>query len=217
MKLWVVGVGPGDPELITVKASLVLRRASLVFAPLMGGESESRAYEVAKAYLPQGCTVVRVPLDAPGAHECVVKAALRHRVSEAVFLVLGDPGLYGSCLKMLPEIRGVFSEIEVIPGISAHQVMSARLLLPLAQGDEALGVVPGTIPLEVVSALSRHVRTLVVYKPGILFRRHALVLERRFEGWVGEYLATPAERIVPLSRYVPPFPYFSLLFLRRVP
>ncbi|MBC7217817.1 MAG: precorrin-2 C(20)-methyltransferase [Candidatus Caldatribacterium sp.] len=216
MKLWIVGVGPGDPRLLTVHAVEVLRRVELAFAPLMGSELESRAYQVACPYLSPGCAVVYLSLEDPHASRRVVEALASRKPKEAAFLVLGDPGLYGSPFRILPEVAGgIPLEVEVIPGISAHQVMSARLLLPLAQGGEILSIVPGTAEKERIGTLLANSDTCVVYKVASLFRRVALDFGDSFEGWIGENLATEKEKIYPLANCSLSLPYFSLAFLRR--
>lgn len=216
MKLWVVGVGPGDPKLVTVQASEVLRRVQLAFAPLMGAESESRAYQVAWSYLSPDCAVVRLPLGSSAVPRIIVEAVRTHRPQEAAFLVLGDPGLYGSFYRILPEIQDIFSEITIIPGISAHQVLSARLAIPLAQGEEIASIVPGTAPREVIAQVLQISTTCVVYKAGVLSRSGSLDFGIPLEVWIGENLATKEEKIYPSSGHSLRLPYFSLALLRRL-
>lgn len=216
MKLWVVGVGPGDPKFLTVQACEVLGRVQLVFAPLMGRETESRAYQVARPYLSPGCIVVRLPLGNAEVPRVIAEAVRTHRPQEVAFLVLGDPGLYGSFYRVLPEVRGIFSEITVIPGISAHQVLSARLAIPLAQGEEIVSIVPGTAPREAIAQALEVSATCVVYKVGVVFRSGALDFGVPLEVWIGENLATKEEKIYPLPEYPLHLPYFSLALLRRL-
>lgn len=217
MKLWVVGVGPGDPKLLTVYAVEVLRRVRLVFAPLMGAESESRAYQTALPYLSPECMVVRLVLGEPEIPRIITEAVHKYRPEEAAFLVLGDPGIYGSALKVLREMDNeVFSEIEVIPGISAYQVMGARLVLPLVQGEEILSIVSGTAPEERIKAVFANSDICVVYKAAALFKHGDFGFGSPFlEGWIGEHLATDRERIYPFSHRPPSLPYFSLALFRH--
>lgn len=214
MKLWVIGVGPGDPRLLTVWACEVLNRVRLVFAPLMGAESESRAYQVVRPYLSPECVVVRLSLGDSEVSRVIVEAVHTHKPQEAAFLVLGDPGLYGSFYRVFPAIRDVFTEVTVIPGISAHQVLSARLVLPLAQGEEIVSIVPGTAPQRAIAQVLSTSATCVVYKASVLFRHSALDFGAPLEVWIGENLATEAERIYPFPGCPLHLPYFSLAILR---
>lgn len=216
MKLWVVGVGPGDPKLLTVQACAVLGRVQLAFAPLMGAESESRAYQAARPYLSPECVVIRLPLGDARVSRVITETVRAHKPQEVAFLVLGDPGLYGSFYRVLPEIQDVFSEITIIPGVSAHQVLSARLAIPLAQGEEIVSIVPGTAPREVIAQVLQISATCVVYKVGVLFRSGSFDFGIPLEVWIGENLTTKEEKIYPSSGHSLHLPYFSLALLRRL-
>jgi len=218
VKLWVIGVGPGDPKLLTLAALEVLQKAELVFAPLMGSEASSRAYQVVKVFLPDHCKVVQLCFDGDERKisQTILDEIARYSCEEAVFLVLGDPLLYGSFFKLFPEIQKKANlEIKIIPGISAYQVMGARLGIPIAQGDEVVSIVPGTVSLERFKALLELSDTLLLYKLALFLRQGFLVSQDFCKGWVGENLSTDKEKIYPLPRDSRSLPYFSMAILKK--
>lgn len=200
MKLYLIGVGPGDPELLTLKALRLLRELPVLFYPKEEGR-EPVALGVARPYIPAGKPLLPLPLftggDPMGAKRARREAARRirealSRYGEGGYLVLGDSLLYASPLNLLPHLEGV--AVEAVPGISAHQLAAARVLKPIAMGKEGFAAVSG---LEEVNAegLERF-RSVFVYKA-----KDLEALERTFphrEGWAFLRLGMEGERVLPL-------------------
>lgn len=218
MKVWVVGVGPGNPKLLTLAAVEVLQKAKLVFAPLMGSETSSRAYQMVKPFLSERCRVIqlRFSKNRQELSRTILSKMAEYSQKEAVFLVLGDPLLYGSFFKLLPEIQKKVSlEVKIIPGISAYQVMGAHLGIPLVQNDEVMSIVPGTVSSERLKTLLEFSDTCLLYKVASLFRGNPAVLKDFRRGWIGENLSTSKEKIYPLSENLSNLPYFSMAILKK--
>lgn len=218
MRMWVVGTGPGDPKLLTLLAIEVLQRVKVVFAPLMGSESSSRAYQVVQSYLSPHCRVVNLCFneDFDKLSQIVAEEATKYPSEEAAFLVIGDPTLYSSFFRIFSEVEEKAAlEIKIIPGISAHQVMSAHLGVPLAQGEEIVSIIPGTASKERVKILINNSDTCVIYKAASLLKQKSLYLETFSRGWVGENLSTNCEKIYPLPKRLLHLPYFSLALLKK--
>lgn len=218
MRMWVVGVGPGNPKLLTLAAVEVLQKAKLVFAPLMGSETSSRAYQMVKPFLAKRCKVVQLHLggDMDKVSQTILDEAAKCPCKEVVFLVLGDPLLYGSFFKLLPEIQRKASlEVRIVPGITAYQVMGARLGIPLVQNDEVMSIVPGTVSSERLKTLLEFSDTCLLYKVASLFRGNPAVLKDFRRGWIGENLSTSKEKIYPLSENLSNLPYFSMAILKK--
>ena len=183
MKLYLIGLGPGDPELLTLKALRLIQRLPVLFYPKEEGR-EPIALGIARPFLPEGKPLLPLPLftggDPKEAERARREAARRvrealSRYGEGGYLVLGDSLLYASPLNLLPHLEGV--AVEAVPGISAHQLAAASLLKPIALGEEGF-------------------QSVFVYKA-----KDLEALERAFpdrEGWAFLRLGMPGERVLPL-------------------
>ncbi len=216
MKLYLIGVGPGDPELLTLKALRLIRDLPVLFYPEEEGKP-SLALKIAQGHIPEGKPLIPLPLftggDAEKTRRARLEAARTLRLAldqygEGGYLVLGDSLLYASPMNLLPHLEGV--GVEAVPGISAHQLAAARLLQPLAMGEEGFAVLTGLRPPEDPEGLNRF-RTLFFYKakdPRALARlfpgREGVVFRRL--GMLGEAVLPPEE--------VEGWDYWTLLMLR---
>ncbi len=218
MRMWVVGVGPGDPKLLTLAAVEILQKAELVFAPLMGSETSSRAYQIVKPFLSERCRVIQLNFskNRQELSRTILSKMAECSQKEAVFLVLGDPLLYGSFFKLLPELqRRTSLEVRIVPGISAYQAMGARLGIPLIQNGEVMSIIPGTISSERLETLLELSDTCLFYKVASLFQRNFALLKDFHRGWIGENLTTSKEKIYPLPENLSNLPYFSMAILKK--
>lgn len=215
--LYVVGLGPGDPELVTVKAARLLGEADLVFVPYSTGTGRSLAMRVVEAYARRARVVaLGFPM---GRHvdEAALRGIAETLCSEAakaelpVFAVLGDPTLYST----FGRIRRFADCVEPIyvPGVTAATACAARAGVELALGDEAVAIVPAS-RLDVIRASAGLFDAVIVYKGSEGFDEAAsalsgyrLVYARRcyMEGeYVGEWRPEDWHR-----------DYFSVLIARR--
>lgn len=152
-KLWGIGVGPGHPELITVKAVQVLQKVPVAAVPKARRGQPSIAYQIARRYLKQDAQVVELVMPMTEARAELEQAwdqaardvlsYLRHELDVA-FLTLGDPSLYSTFGYLAKKVRALEPslEVEVIPGITSFAAAAARLRVPLAEGDEPLVILP---------------------------------------------------------------------------
>ena len=152
--LYAIGVGPGDPGLITLKAARILEEVGVVFAEASTRNDASQALDIARPLLRPDAVVRR--LDFPMTRDQAVleeawtrnAAAVAEAVEQgrsAAFLTLGDPMTYstfGYLLRTLDRL-GRRPPVEVVPGITAYQAAAAKLALPLAESEENLAVLSG--------------------------------------------------------------------------
>ncbi|BDG17539.1 SAM-dependent methyltransferase [Thermus brockianus] len=202
MKLYLLGVGPGDPELLTLKALRLIQRLPVLFYPEEEGR-ESLALRAAKPHIPPGKPLLPLPLFTghdPQARERARRQAAETirealaRYGEGGYLVLGDSLLYASPLNLLPHLAGV--EVEAVPGISAHQLAASRVLRPIALGEGGFAAVTGLKGVD-PSGLDRF-QSVFVYKAKDLVGLREAFPERK--GFAFLRLGMEGERILPLER-----------------
>ena len=152
--LYGVGVGPGDPELVTVKAYRLMQTSSVIAYPnkRMGGKSY--ALEIVELYVdPTEKTMLGLvfPMtkdeDVLQRHWADTVAKIWSYLSEGqdvVFVTEGDPMLYSTFIHMSRLMRQEYPEVNVVsvPGVSSVNAAASRLGVPLADGDEVVAIVP---------------------------------------------------------------------------
>ena len=225
-KLIGLGVGPGDPDLITVKAVRALQAAPAIAFIAAAGRA-SRAREIAAPNLRQGTRelIAVMPMtqdpEATGrAYTQLVTGIIGElgQGNDVVFLCEGDPLLYGSFAQLMHRLANRF-EVEVIPGITSLAASAAAALVPLAMGDEPLAVVPATLAPKRLAAVLQQADRAVVLKVGRHLERvrEALAAARMLDGAVlVENVTLAQQRIRPLeSVSEPQVPYFSLIIAGR--
>ncbi|MDA8392146.1 MAG: precorrin-2 C(20)-methyltransferase [Actinomycetota bacterium] len=203
-----VGVGPGDPDLLTRKAVAVLGSVAHVVAPTLSDVAVGRAEAIVREALP-AVTLHRMvfPMDrgtpGPVASSLRPVAEWLSQGEDVAFVTLGDPNCYSTFWSVVAALEdcGARPTVETVPGIMAFQQLSAMMGRCLVDGAEPLSVVTaldGTADLE--RALQDPEAAVVVYKAG---RNMPAVAEQlrsagRLEGSVaGELLGLPGERVGP--------------------
>ncbi len=174
--LFAVGVGPGDPELLTRKAERVLRHADVVLAPVSNPVEASVALETVREFLDEGrqeIVVHQFPMTAdparliPAWNEAAALIAGRIAAGKDVaFITIGDPLFYSTFIYLLRIFRENYPHIpvEVIPGISSINASAAQALTPLVEGDERMIVVPATAGIDKISEALARYETVVLLK-----------------------------------------------------
>ena len=223
--LFIVGVGPGDPELLTLKAARILRSVP-AFAHFAKHNQPGHARQVAAHCLRPGVAELRFeyPLttELPPGDPCyrarmapfydAAAEALSRRLAcgDVALLCEGDPFFYGSAMYVFDRLRTRHT-VEIVPGITGMSGAWAQAGTPMAHGDDVLTVLPGTLPqAELAERLSR-TEAAVVMKVGRNLPKIRAALGDRPAVYV-ERATHAAERILPLAD-VPdgPAPYFSLV------
>ncbi len=185
VKLAVVGVGPGDPELLTIKGLRRIQAAQIIFVPRSRDSQHSIAQQIADDYLDLARQrIVELPLvmatdpahmvDAWEAAAAVMAQALP-ATGEAVYLVLGDPSLYGTFTYLAASLQAQRPDllIEIVPGVNSYSAAAAAAGIPLAIGNERVAILPALYeddPTSVI-ALLKQFDTLVLLKAGSVLPR----------------------------------------------
>ncbi|MEU9091434.1 precorrin-2 C(20)-methyltransferase [Streptomyces sp. NPDC087901] len=222
-----VGVGPGDPELVTVKGVNALRDAAVVVVPVMDTGEQGRAEATVLHYVGAE-KVVRVVFalnertdrarreaawDAAGAR---VTELLRTHGSVA-FATIGDPNVYSTFTYLAQTIGELLpgTAVVTVPGITAMQDLAARSGAVLTEGTEPLTLVPVTAGAAVLKQALEGPGTVVAYKFGRLAEEVATALRetgRTEEAVWGSALGLPQESIRPAAELTDgPLPYLSTL------
>jgi precorrin-2/cobalt-factor-2 C20-methyltransferase len=222
-RLYGLGVGPGDPELLTLKALAILKRVPVVAYPVLE-EGDSFARAIVAAHLPKGVReiAVRVPMStdasaALGAYDRaaaeIVKELLAGR--DVAVLCQGDPFLFGSFMYLHERLADRFP-VEVVPGITSLTAAAAAIGRPLVARNETLAVVPATLPEESLAERLAGNDALAIVKLGRHLDKARRVLTRigRAEDAVYVERATlPQQRLAPLAEAPEAAPYFSMILV----
>lgn len=231
--LRVIGVGPGDPELMTLKAARLCKEAAVIAYFAKRGE-RGHARGIAAAQIRADCPEIRldypltteIPAGDPryrreiAAFYEVAAARLAEALAagrDVALLCEGDPIFYGSGLHLLERLDGRFAT-EIIPGVSGMSGCWARARLAPLRGGETLAVLPATLDAATLAAKLDAADGAVILKLGRNLGKVRAVLAAagRLDDAVYIERGTMAdERITPLAARDPtlPAPYFSLLII----
>jgi precorrin-2 C20-methyltransferase/precorrin-3B C17-methyltransferase len=227
--LYGVGLGPGDSELVTVKAARLIGAAQVV-AYHCARHGRSIARSVAEPYLREGQTEERLmypvtteTTNHPGGYEGAIAEFYEHaakRLAEhldagrdVALLCEGDPFFYGSYMYMHERLADRY-RAEVVPGVTSVSAASAVLGRPLVQRDEVLTVLPGTLPAPELARRLADTDAAAVLKLGRTFGpvHEALGESGTLEdAYYVERATWGEQRVEPLAEVDPAtVPYFSL-------
>jgi len=227
--LWGVGLGPGDPELVTVKAARVIGEAQVV-AYHSARHGRSIARSIAEPYLRSGqieehlmYPVTTETADHPGGYDGALEefyqaaadriAAHLNAGRNVALLAEGDPLLYSSYMHMHNRLAQRF-DVVIVPGVTSISAATAATATPLVQGDQVLSILPGTLPAQELERRLCDTDAAVVMKLGRSYPavREALSAAGRLdEAYYIERASTNAQRVLPAADvHGADVPYFSL-------
>lgn len=231
-RLFGIGTGPGDPELVTLKALKAMKEADVVaFFAKRGNRSNARS--IMDGYIPAG--MPEIPMLYPVTTE-IAKSHEAYRSSMSAFyqkatdrleaelangrtvavLSEGDPLLYGSYMHIHVRLAPRYP-VTVIPGITAMSGCWSDARLPIAQGDDILTILPGTLPEQRLAERIASSDAAVIMKVGRNLGRIRRALEmagRLADAVYVERGTTETSRTIALAdKQDDDAPYFSLILV----
>lgn len=172
-RLYGVGVGPGDPELISIKACRILQLADVLAAPSSSVEGTDIALDIASYYIKPSTEILHLPFPMTSDRTVLEQQwdknarSLQERLDlgqNVAFVTIGDPMIYSTYIYMLQRLVKLGYDIETIPGIPSFCASAAVAQIPLGKGGDAITIIPGD-PQKVLDAQSGISGTLVFMKP----------------------------------------------------
>ena len=226
--LYGLGIGPGDPDLITLKARDILARVPVIAYPAPEG-SDSLVRALAAPHIP--VSAIEIVIETPMAQDrfpaqdaynrvCATLAQHLDAGRDVAVLCEGDPFLYGSFMYVFERLAGAYPA-QVVPGVSSLTAVAARAGVPIVERNETLVVLPATLPAAELEARLARADAAVVMKVG----RHLAKVRAIVQGlglmagaWYVERATMANERVLPLGMADErAAPYFSTILIRRPP
>lgn len=239
-KLTAVGLGPGDPELITLKGLRAIEAADLIFVPRSVNGEQSLALRIAQPWLhPERQQVVELLLPMTRNADALLPAwqaaaeqiaqslgQVDHEAPRGVYLLLGDPLLYGTFTYIWGELAAHHShiEIEILPGVTSFAAAAARAQFPLSATSDRVAVLPASYETDAAQLrrLLADYETVILLKVGPVLPQILAALEEMNlldSALYAERVGMPEERLAvgPEIRALhnQRRPYLSLLIVRR--
>ncbi len=180
MKLFCVGCGPGDPELLTIKALNLIKDADVIFVPTSKSDKPSIALSIVAKYINKSTKIINLVFPMTKDKNSLKEYWKKNtsEISEMVrtgkktlYLTVGDPSLYSTWIYIHRELKNNHKdiEIEIIPGITSIFAFAAESKISLVEGDEHLSVVPACYDLNKVKNTVKSSDTIVFLKDGRYF------------------------------------------------
>lgn len=224
-KLFGIGLGPGDPELMTLKAARLIGAATVVAYPALEGAA-SFARSIAAGVIGAGVreivmdvpmTTDREPAQAAYDQGAAAIAEALEAGDDVVCLCEGDPFFYGSFMYLYARLSGRF-EVEVVPGVTSITACAARAGMPLAARNERLTVLPGPLPEAELRERIEGAESVAILKVGRHLPKIRAVIEGL--GLTGravyvERASLPDEVVCALAKAPERAPYFSMILLTK--
>jgi len=176
-KLYGIGIGPGDPKLLTLKAKEILDQVGTIFVPRASDEGNSCARSIVEGVIlgPKNFIELTFPMTKDknklqsywlNAAKIIADELRKNKV--AAFITIGDPFIYSTYIYLLDTLRNNFPcvESETIPGISAFSAAAASIGLPLLRGNEKLAILPVTKDLKGLKEPLKKFDTVILMKIG---------------------------------------------------
>lgn len=224
-KLWGIGLGPGDPELLTLKAHRLIGQADVVAYPARAG-ADSLARSIVAAWLKPGVheIAIEVPMEpargpAQASYDLGAAriAAMLEGGQDVVVLCEGDPMFYGSFMYLFARLADRF-EVEIVPGVTSVSASAAMLGMPLVARNEVLSILPGPMPKAPMRARIRAADAVAIVKVGrhlVKIREVLKELQLTDHAIYIEHATRPGQHFTSLAEAPEVAPYFSMILMTK--
>lgn len=234
-----IGVGPGDPELLTVKAVKAIHNADIIMCPASNEDrpsialsvvssiiDESKNQEIIKLIFPM--TKDKDVLEQTWKRNAKIMAETVLSGKNVVYLTVGDPFLYSTWIYMHKDLKENYPDmnISVIPGIVSIFTFASKVGVSVAEGAEKVAIIPSCYDLSSVKEIAKHAESMIFLKDGRYFDQVIKVLKE--SGFpddsifaIGQDLGTENEIIRKMTLGevndgTLTTKYFSILVVKRV-
>ena len=177
-----VGCGPGDPDLLTVKAVKAIRNADVIICPTSKEGKTSIAYSIITSVIDNSKKPEIINLVFPMVKDKETLESTWEKNTQAianaiksgknvVYLTVGDPSLYSTWIYIQRELKSKYPEIKitVIPGIVSMFAFASKVGISIAEGDETVAVIPACYDLSRVKETAKNCDTMIFLKDGRYF------------------------------------------------
>ena len=223
--LYGVGLGPGAPDLITLRAARLIEGAAVVAYPtLAGGDSFARtiavdliAPDAQEIVMDVPMSIARGPAQAAYDAGAARIATALDRGQDVICLCEGDPFFYGSFMYIFARLSKQY-HVEVVPGVTSITACAARAGMPLAARNERLTVLPGPLPADELRSRIEGAESVVIMKVGrhlAKIRGVIADLGLTAQAMYVERATLPQEVVLPLADAPEKAPYFSMILLAK--
>jgi precorrin-2/cobalt-factor-2 C20-methyltransferase len=188
-KLYGIGVGPGDPELLTIKAKNLLDRINTIIVPVKEAGEESTALKIMEGVVDTSSkTVVKVVFKMDKDIEkrkesrktaCAKIEEILKRGEDAAMITLGDVAVYSTYMYVNQFMKNRGFETEIIPGIPSFCSGAAKAQISLMEGNESLAIVPAVKKLDILEEALDRFENVVIMKAGSNIVRIKEILKKR--------------------------------------
>ncbi len=187
--LYGIGIGPGDPKLLTVRAKEILDMVDTIFVPKAKDDGRSYARSIIEKATSKSKNFIELTFPMTKDQKKLKSYWLRAAQSivrelkkgkTAAFVTIGDPFIYSTYIYLLKTLRNNFPgiEVETVPGITAFNAAAASSGLPLVKADEKLAILPVTNNLKGLKKTLREFDTVVLMKIGLKLDRVICILKK---------------------------------------
>lgn len=171
-KFYAVGVGPGDPKLITIKAYEAINKCGAVALP-KSMEKESTVLSIVKGYLKEDCKIIELKFVMK--NDIQERRNARNIAAESIcefldlgidvcFVTLGDPSIYSTAMYIFDILFKKGYECEIIPGVPSFCAVASKLKLNIAEDNETFAVIPNGIDTEKAKTIIKNSDNIVLMK-----------------------------------------------------
>lgn len=224
-KLIGVGLGPGDPELMTLKAHRLIAAAKVIAYPALPNE-ESFARSIAAASIPANAEELRIDVPITVEREPAQAAydrgaaAIAERLSagqDVVVLCEGDPFFYGSFMYLFNRLAGRF-ETEIVPGVTSVTACAAVAKQPLVARNDVFTIIPGPLPVDEMRERIETAGAVAIMKVGRHIGKIRTLLNDMGLSTKTQYIeraSLPSQKVMTLEDAPDPAPYFSMILVTK--